>query len=522
MARNQRLTKEEIQEDKFIEGLLKIYAFLKRNLQTIIVAAVIVLVAVAAYAAYHQNRVNHRAEATLALRQATEAYKTAEESLFDAEKLAESEALLTTAQTQLKAVFEKYANTTFADKARYQYANTLYYQGNYPEARTQFEQLIAQHQPENQMDSLYAQKAIGNTYEQEGDYEKAIAAYQARAFPPTPQLAPEIRKFVLMEAKFNQALAYEKSSDSEAARDTYKEIVDEFRSTLETGLTEKSRELIEEAKAVIAAIGEPLDADVSNPKKLEFVLTETQLNQALAHKKSGESEALRAVYNGIAGEFGHTLEVGLAQNSVERVESAKVVIAAIGEPLDADVSNPKSLEYVLAEAKLNQALADKKSGESEKSEKAHLAYHEIADEFVRRLEADFAQRSLERVESAKVVIAAMGEPFDIDIPKAEKLENEKRYFEAYVAYTDAIRTYKVRKDIHSRLPSELRKQIGNFEKAAMAVINSIQNARRAENDGRESSALYSYDLVVELETLGLSRRLYENALFHYKRLGSAQ
>ena len=159
MARNQRLTKEEIQEDKFIEGLLKIYAFLKRNLQTIIVAAVVVLVAVAAYAAYHQNRVNHRAEATLALRQATEAYKTAEESLFDAEKLAESEALLTTAQTQLKAVFEKYANTTFADKARYQYANTLYYQGNYPEARTQFEQLIAQHQPENQMDSFVRPKS---------------------------------------------------------------------------------------------------------------------------------------------------------------------------------------------------------------------------------------------------------------------------------------------------------------------------------------------------------------------------
>ena len=367
MARNQRLTKEEIQEDKFIEGLLKIYAFFKRNLQTLIVAAVVVLVAVAAYAAYYQNRENQRAEATLSLRQATEAYKTAEESLFDAEKLAESEALLTTAQTQLKAVFEKYADTTFADKARYQYANTLYYQGNYPEARTQFQQLIAQHQPENQMDSLYAQKAIGNTYEQEGDYEKAIAAYQAKAFPPTPQLAPEIRKFVLMEAKFNQALAYEKSGNSESARDTYKEIVDEFRSTLETGLTQKSRELVEEAKTVIAAIDEPLD-----------------------------------------------------------------------------VSN------------------------------------------------------------------------------AEKLENEKRYFEAYVAYTDVIRTYKVNKDIQGGLASDLRKQIGNFEKGAMTIISSIQNARRAENDGRESSALYSYDAVVELETLGLSRRLYENALFHYKRLGSAQ
>ena len=367
MARNKRLTKEEIQEDKFIEGLLKIYAFLKANLQTIIVAAVVVLVAVAAYAAYYQNQENHRAEATLALRQATEAYQKAEESLFDAEKLAESEALLETAQTQLKAVFEKYANTTFANKARYQYANTLYYQGNYPEARTQFQQLIAQHQPENQMDSLYAQKAIGNSYEQEGDYEKAIAAYQAKAFPPTPQLPPEIRKFVLMEAKFNQALAYEKSGNSESAHNTYKEIVDEFRSALEAGLTQKSRELIEEAKAVIDAIGEPLD-----------------------------------------------------------------------------VSN------------------------------------------------------------------------------ARKLEAEKQYFEAYVAYTDVIRTYKVNKDIQGGLSSELRKQIGSFEKAAMTVVNSIQNARRAENDGRESSALYSYDSVVEFETLGLSRRLYENALFHYKRLGSAQ
>ena len=367
MARNKRLTKEEIQEDKFIEGLLKIYAFLKANLQTIIVAAVVVLVAVAGYAAYYQNQENRRAEAALALRQATEAYQKAEESLFDAEKLAESEALLETAQTQLKTVFEKYANTTFADKARYQYANTLYYQGNYPEARTQFQQLIAQHQPENQMDSLYAQKAIGNSYEQEGDYQKAIAAYQAKAFPPTPQLPPEIRKFVLMEAKFNQALAYEKSGNSESARNTYKEIVDEFRSALETGLTKKSRELIEEAKAVIEAIDEALD-----------------------------------------------------------------------------------------------------------------------------------------------------------VSKAKKLEDEKQYFEAYVAYIDAVRTYKVNKDIQGGLSSELRKQIGNFEKAAITVISSIQNARRAENDGRETSALYSYDLVVELETLGLSRRLYENALFNYKRLVSAQ
>ncbi len=367
MARNQRLTKEEIQEDKFIEAVMHTYAFLKDNLRTIIIVVGIVLVAVAGYAAYYQNQETRRTNASLALRQATEAYQNAENSLFDAEKLAESEELLKTAQTELKAVFETYPNTTFADKARYQYASTLYYQGNYAEARTQFQQIIEEHQPENQIESLYAQKAIGNTYEQEGDYEKAIEAYQAKSFPATPQLSPEIRKFVLTEAKSNQALVYEKSGDTGAARDTYKEIVDEFRSTLETGLERKSLELLEEAKVVIIAIGEP-----------------------------------------------------------------------------------------------------------------------------------------------------------IDVSNAEKLENEKKYFEAYVAYTDAIRMYKVNKDIHGGLSAELRKQVGSFEKVATTVISNVQNARRADTEGRESSALYNYNVAVEFETLGLSRRLYENALFHYKRLASVQ
>ena len=94
MARNQRLTKEEIQEDKFIDAVLMAYAFLKDNLRVIIAVAAVVLVAVAGYAAYHQNQETRRAEAALALRQGTEVYQEAEESLFDAEKLAESEELL--------------------------------------------------------------------------------------------------------------------------------------------------------------------------------------------------------------------------------------------------------------------------------------------------------------------------------------------------------------------------------------------------------------------------------------------
>lgn len=367
MAQSERLTKEEIKQDKFIEWVLQSYVFLKENLTTIIIVAGIVVVAVAGYAAYHQNQVNRRAEATFALNEATQAYQTAEENLFDSAKLAESEAALKTAQTQLQAVFQKHPNTTFADKAHYQYAKTLYYQGNYPEARSQFQQVIEKHQAENQIYSLYAQKAIGNCYEQEGNYEKAIATYQAKEFRPTPQLPPEIRQFVLANAKFNQALCYEKLGDTAMARAAYEEIITEFRNTLEAGIEQKSVEMLEIAKSVIAAIDEPLD-----------------------------------------------------------------------------------------------------------------------------------------------------------LAKAQKLETEKRSYQALVAYTNAIRTYRVNKDIQSGLSSELRKQINRFEKEALAIINNVQTARRVDAQNRESAALYNYALVVELEHLGLSRRLYENALLHHNRLATAQ
>ncbi len=365
MAQRDRLTKEEIKQDKFIEAVLQSYAFLKDNLRTIIIGIVVVIAAVGGYAAYHQNQESRRAEAAIALNKATEAYQTAEENLLDSAKLAEGEEALKTVQPQLQAVFQQHPNTDFADKARYQYAKTLYYQGDYAGARTQFQAIIDSHQPENQIYSLYAQKAIGNCYEQEGDYEKAIAAYQTRQFPATPYVSPEIRRFVLANAKFSQALCYEKQGDPDTARATYKEILDEFRSTLEEGLAQKSMEKVADAKAVIALISEE-------------------------------------------------------------------------EPLT--------------------------------------------------------------------------------VANAEQLAAEKRYFEAFVAYTDAIHTYKVNKDIESGLSSELRQQIGRFEKSATALINNVQAARRADAEGQASTALYNYNQVVEFEHLGLSRRLYENALLHYKRL----
>ncbi len=368
MAKDQRLTKEEIQEDKFIEGVLHAYQFLKDNLRTIVIVVGVVVVGVVGYFVYQQDQASRRSRATIALRSATESYQSAESSLFDSEKLAESETLLGAASAELRSVFESHSGTRFADLARYQYASSLYYQGDYAGARRVYAEVISDHHPENALYVLYAQKAIGNAYEQEGRYDEAIAAYQSSAFPPTPGVSPEIRRFVLMEARFNQALVSEKTGDAGAARGAYQELIDEFRATLETGIREKSRESLEVAKAVAAAIGE-----------------------------SGES---------------------------------------------------------------------------------------------------------------------------VDTSAAAGLERSGQYFEAYVAYRDAIRAYRIAKDISGGLASALRAQLAAYEETADLFISNIENARRADSEGKQTSAVYAYDAVVGFDSLGLSRRLYENALLHVKRLES--
>ena len=156
-------------------------------------------------------------------------------------------------------------------------------------------------------------------------------------------------------------------------------------------------------------------------------MAKAQLNQALAYEKSGDTDAARNSYHQIAGGFGHSLEVKLSRKNIEQVEDAKVVITAIGEPLDTGVSNPKQLEFALAKAQLNQALTYEKSGDFNA---VHGAYHGIADGFGRSLEETLSKKNIKRVEDAKVVIAVFGEPFDIDISSAEKLEGEERYYEA--------------------------------------------------------------------------------------------
>ncbi|RKU09040.1 hypothetical protein C6501_15950 [Candidatus Poribacteria bacterium] len=287
MAQNTRLNKEEIQEDKFIELVLQCYTFLKSNVITISITLAIMIVGVVGYLVYTQNQEKIYAEASANFANATKTYKEAETNFLDVSAPSEDEdnseeeakpekVTFQNAEEKLQVIFEKYPNTPLANKARYNFAKSLYYQGKYPEARAQFEKVVETHQPENQIYALYAQKAIGNCYEQEGNYAEAISAYEARAFPTTPQLAPEIRQFVLTSAKFHQALCHEKLNAIEGAQASYKEIIDEFQNTINAGIEQKSSDLIKEAKELLTSmIEDPLDLTKAESKETEELYFES-------------------------------------------------------------------------------------------------------------------------------------------------------------------------------------------------------------------------------------------------------
>lgn len=374
MGQNKRLTKEEIQEDKFIDFVLQCYAFLKDNVRTISIVLAVVIVGVFAYIAYSQNQEKKHVEASANYADISEVYKEAEKNYLDSTTPAENEddngddaetdkTTFQDAEENLKVFSDKYSNTELADKARFDYAKTLYYQGKYAEARAQFEQVIKTHKPKNQIYALYAQKAIGNCYEQEGNYEEAISAYDERSFPTTANLAPEIHRYVIANAKYNQALCYEKIKSVEDAKATYKDILDEFQLTIQNGIQQKSLELIKEANEVITVIEDP-----------------------------------------------------------------------------------------------------------------------------------------------------------IDLTAANQLETEESYFDAFVAYTDAIRKYKVEKDISGGLLAEVRQRIRTFEDQATTFIGDVKDARNSEESGFQSTALNGYDRAIEFDKYGLNKDLYDRALLNYDRL----
>ena len=383
MAKNKRLTKEEIQEDKFINFVLLCYGFLKDNVRTICITLAVVIVAVAAYTIYTQNQDREYAEASADFNAARKISKEAETNFFDTTSPEETEDTEDTENTeddtdepeekkasfedskeQLKAFLDKYPNVTYADKARYNYAKNLYYQGKYSEARAEFKTVIETHQPENEIYAFYAQKAVGNCYEQEGKYEEAISAYEEREFPKTTQLPQEIQQYVLSNAKLNQALCYEKIDATEDAKAAYQDIIDDFKQSLEIAIQNKSQDLIKDAKEVLKIIEEPL-----NLQGAESLESEQLYYKALVEY----TDTIRTykVQQDIKG--------GLPKEVRKRISSFEDVTTTLMSNISSARHHEKSDSVSNALSYYNAAIEFEKFGFSkELYEKALLNYNRLA------------------------------------------------------------------------------------------------------------------------------------------------
>ena len=251
MNQGRRLTKEDIKSDQFVDSTLQVYEFLKENLKSIIIGATIVILVVGGFAFYQHQQQTARAEAFLKYTEAVEKYTEAESDWLDAD---ETEQPFETATTQLQAIFQTYPETPVADKARYNYAKARYYEGDYDGAISHFQAVVNDHQPENQILALYAQKAIGNCYEQKGEYQKALEAY-APAEDKLPQIA--MRDYAFSDFRLSQARCYEKLGDFNKALAIYKDITDLFETNLEKAIEQKGRDLIPGAKTLIANLPQP-------------------------------------------------------------------------------------------------------------------------------------------------------------------------------------------------------------------------------------------------------------------------
>ena len=335
MAQSNRLTKEEIRRDQFVESTLKSYGFIRENLKAILIAAVVVVVGVAGVAAYQNHQQTQRANASAAFSGALKTYQEAEKNWLDTEKTAEAQEQFKTAGSEFQEVFQKYSGTLFADKARYQYAKTLYLLEDYHGARTQFQSVVQKHAPDNQIIALYAQEAVGNCFEQEGNYEEAIQAYKEESFPLTPKLPITVREFAIANAKYYQALCYEKLSQTDEALSLYEDLVDQFRENLEKAIQRKSVELIRDAKELIDHIPEP--PVISEAERLE-----------------GEGrgyDALVAYHNSIRDyKFRRDVEGGLADALRKQISSFETRVSEF-------IKNLKTARKNESESGINLALS---------------------------------------------------------------------------------------------------------------------------------------------------------------------
>ena len=78
MARSEKITKQELKEDRFVTLILEFYEFLKKNVKNIIISVGVIIVIIAAFSIYYHNRQQKEVAASVAMEEAIKLFEEAE------------------------------------------------------------------------------------------------------------------------------------------------------------------------------------------------------------------------------------------------------------------------------------------------------------------------------------------------------------------------------------------------------------------------------------------------------------
>lgn len=202
---SQRLTKSELEEDRFLEWLMHAVEVVQQKWQ-LFVAGVVGVIAVALAINYALG--------------AQEANKEAATGLLGEVLIAETNGQEEQAIKMAEQLIRTYAGTPAAAQGMLVLANRYYLQGRYQEAEQQYQRYLSDY---GDTDILVygAWSGLAACFEAQGDLQKAAAKYREYA---TKHAGAEQTSLALMEA----ARCYGMAGDKQTQKELLQEIVRDY------------------------------------------------------------------------------------------------------------------------------------------------------------------------------------------------------------------------------------------------------------------------------------------------------
>jgi tetratricopeptide (TPR) repeat protein len=252
-----RATKRQLKEDKLISTTAKLSIFLNQRWKEIAGVIVSIVLIVGTLLLYYKYTMDRNERAARLLGEAMTLFAEAEFALETDGKIGSTTEKYEKAKTEFQEVSQKSGHGYTISKAMFYSAKCSYQLGKYDEAISLFQGVIDKYS--KSIFALYAQKGVGQSYEQLGsdeDLRKAIQQYdELSRYPET---------YVTLRALVDRGRCYEKLGEWEQAVVAYKTIVDRFKRNVDSAIQAKSKTLVQKARDVLSKYEIALGKDQSD------------------------------------------------------------------------------------------------------------------------------------------------------------------------------------------------------------------------------------------------------------------